>query len=88
MFVFLGHLENVKFLIEHGATDNILKVKDKLCKLKSLKPSGNHREHKANQDKWNSVLDFLECFQLKQDADKCRDPIHDEEYVEDYEKCL
>ena len=29
------------------------------------------REQKAKQDKWNAVVQFLQCFDSKKDIEKC-----------------
>ena len=75
-----GLLVVVKDLIEHGdlKAHNIHKV---INQLKKLKPTSEQdfgmteeeklREHSAKRDKWNTVVQFLQCFESKKDVDKC-----------------
>ena len=75
-----GQLEIVKFLVESGATHHITRVKEQVKKLKPETCNVTPQEAKLCQAQkakkaklWNSVVEFLDCFQSKHDVDKCRD---------------
>ena len=82
-FVFLGSLVVVKDLIEHGNLQihTLRKVVSQLKKLSPKTEVLRHnkkktteekiREETAIQNKWNVVLQFLECFESKKAVDKC-----------------
>ena len=81
MQIFLsGQLVVVKDLIEHGdlKAHKIHKVISQLKKLKfnyeealGQTEEEKSREQKAKQDKWNAVVQFLQCFDSKKDIEKC-----------------
>ena len=76
-FCYLGLLEVVKELIEFGNL-HMHSVSKVIAQLKKLTPKSKKtgqdkvRDCRAQQDRWNDISQFLQCYESKKDVEKCR----------------